>query len=114
MLTPLKPVPSKPREWPNVPAERGKFYALPDPIHIGTKLVVMSEDTWVDFGTVLEKQRRMMAQQDAEIRKLQGASGALASQLNDLQGRHSNLMDAYKKMKRGKLEAMDIFKKEPI
>lgn len=56
--------------WPTTRAERGKYYLMPDPIHTGDQLVVMSYDTWADFGTQLEVSRRAGVELDKRVKEL--------------------------------------------
>jgi hypothetical protein len=58
--------------WPTTRAERGKYYLLPDPVHSGDQLVVMSYDTWADFGTQLEIARRAGVEMNTRIKELVG------------------------------------------
>lgn len=76
MLSPaLKP-------WPNSRAQRGKYYGTPDPVWEGDQLVVMSNETWLDFGTMVENQRRVLREQNAVVDKQAAVIAQLTARLN--------------------------------
>jgi hypothetical protein len=102
LSNPLPP-PSRLNQWPNVPAEKGKFYGVQDPVFRKDQLVVMLAETWATVGTIIEHQKRTMKAQDDTVKKLQAANGALAAQLNDMQERYDNLRTAYRADKRAQL-----------
>lgn len=102
MLSPpsAKTPESKLTHWPDQPAVRGQTYGVNDPIHAGHQLVVMSHDTWVDFGTVHEAMRRKVEQQDKTLVALQVAKEALVAQLAQTQDRLDALRQAEKRRRR--------------
>jgi hypothetical protein len=100
--SPILP-PSQVRQWPQTPAEKGKFYGVTDPVFKKDQLVVMLDSTWATVGTIIEHQKRTMASQDKAVKELKAANGALAAQLNDMQERMDNLRAAYREMKRAQL-----------
>lgn len=102
LKSPLSP-PSKLGQWPNVPATKGVFYQVTDPVFRKDQLVVMLVETWTEVGTILESQKRTMALQAKGVTELQAAKSALAAQLNDMQERYENLRSAYREMKRAQL-----------
>ena len=91
---------NRPAAWPTTRAERGKFYSLPDPIHAGDKLVVMSFDTWADFGTQLEQARRAVHNLDKQVRELIGEKSILTMQAADFKSRLEAVQEARRKEKR--------------
>lgn len=95
MLSNIKP--PTPKSWPDAPAERGKTYGVNDPIFKGQMLCVMSMETWLDFGTLHEAQRRKLEQQDQTLIQLKATNEVLVAQLADLQGKHHNLKEATRK-----------------
>lgn len=98
MLSPAPPkkFPSK-QHWPQSRAERGQAYGTDDPIHAGDKLVVMLNDTWLDYGTSFEKLRRENAQAIAAGHKLKVAYDIAIKELADLREKHNNLRAAEKR-----------------
>jgi predicted RNase H-like nuclease (RuvC/YqgF family) len=74
-----------------------------DPVFKKEQLCVMSMQTWADFGTLVESQKRTLKAQDKVIKDLTAANGALAAQLNDVKERLENLRSAYREMKRAQL-----------
>lgn len=93
MLSP----PSKP--WPNSPCEKGKFYGRADPIHQGHKIVVMSDETWTDFGTLIETFKRTGTVQNDTINKQAAVIAQLTANVRDLQDRLEATRAARKKEK---------------
>lgn len=93
MLSPaLKP-------WPNSRAQRGKYYGTPDPVWKGDQLIVMSNDTWLDFGTMVAKQRQVLKEQDDAINKQAAVIAQLTAKLNEVQDRLEATRAARKKEK---------------
>lgn len=91
-------------QWPTARAARGRFYGVEDPAHKGDNLCVMSMETWVDFGTLVEKQNRVMAMQAKKISELMAMNGALVVQVNDANARLGALRDVRRAEKRHELE----------
>lgn len=89
--------------WPQKPAVRGQTYGVGDPMHAGHNLVVMSHDTWIDFGTVHEALRRKVEQQDKTLIALQASKEALLAQLTHTTERLNNLRSSEKKRRFGLL-----------
>ncbi len=105
MQPPSKPLDyMKPKHWPEVPMERGKFYEVADPMYPGTRIVTMMPLTWIDFGTMVEQQKRTLAIQDRTIREMKAQKDVLERQLADLDTKYRNLRRAYRKGKRSELE----------
>lgn len=91
---------NRPAAWPTTRAERGKYYLLPDPVHAGDKLVVMSYDTWADFGTQLEIARRAGVNLDKQVKELVGEKHILAMQASDFKSRLEAIREVRRKEKR--------------
>lgn len=89
--------PSLSKDWPEAPAARGKTYGVMDPVFKTEKLVVMSADTWVDYGTAFEKQRRELRDSLAAGQKLKVAYDTAVSELATLREKHQNLRAAEKR-----------------
>lgn len=85
---------SPPKNWPSAPARRGESYSVNDPVFQTEKLVVMSWDTWLDFGTKHEANRRKIEQQDKTLIQLKATNDVLVAQLAALQEKHTNLREA--------------------
>lgn len=91
-----------PKNWPEAPAVRGTTYSVNDPVFAGERLVVMSWDTWVDFGTVHEALKRKTVQQDTTLIQLKATNDVLVAQLAALQEKHTNLREATRKERTAK------------
>lgn len=88
--------PAKDKYWPDAPAVRGMVYGVQDPIHQGEKLVVMSNDTWLDYGTQAERMRRQLESAIEAGNKLKVAYDTAVKSLAELQEKHQNLRAAVK------------------
>lgn len=101
----LSPTPSPQRQtqskhWPDARAERGIVYGVPDPIYAGDKLVVMLNDTWLDYGTQAQRMKRDL---DAAIeagKKLKVSYDIAIKELAELREKHENLKAAEKRRRR--------------
>ena len=91
---------NRPAAWPTTRAIRGKYYRLPDPIHAGDELVVMSMITWVDFGTDMETLRRGGVAASKQVQELIGEKQILAMQAADFKSRLEAVQEARRKEKR--------------
>lgn len=96
--------PSQLDQWPNKPAERGKFYGVNDPVFQTEMLCVMTMETWTDVGTNIEQSKRVMAAQSKKIAELMATNQALAAQVNDATERLNNLRTVRRAEKRQELE----------
>lgn len=97
MLSPASPPKSEPaKHWPNAPAVRGQIYGVPDPVFPKDKLVVMTAETWVDYGTTHEKLRRDLNAAIDSGAKLKLAYDTAIRELANLQAKHQNLRAAEK------------------
>lgn len=112
LKSPLAP-PSRTQEWPTARAARGKYYGItdPNPLHHGDKLVVMTYDTFVDFGTIYEKTKEVARNQDKTITEqkktiadLKTANSTLAAQCDNLNERLSGLREIRRAEKRADIE----------
>lgn len=91
-----QPTPSK-QPWPHTRAQRGLTYGTPDPIHQGDMLVVMLNDTWLDYGTMVEKMRRDLKAALEAGEKLKVSYDTAIKELADLRTRYENLRAAEKR-----------------
>lgn len=98
------PPPSQLKQWPNSPAQRGKFYGVADPVFKQERLCVMTMATWVDVGTIIKKNEIVMKAQNGRIIELKAANDALAAQLRDANERLKNLRRVRRKEMRADLE----------
>lgn len=96
--------PSQLDQWPNKPAERGKFYGVKDPVFQQDMLCVMTMETWTDVGTIIKKNEQVMAAQSKKIAELMATNQALAAQVNDATERLNNLRSTRRAEKRQELE----------
>lgn len=91
-----------PKAWPEAPAERGKSYGVMDPIFKNQMLAVMTMETWTDFGTQFEQQKRLLRAQNEAVVGADVTIKAMTQQLADLREKHDNLRDAVRKERLGK------------
>lgn len=101
----LSPTPSpqpqtQNKHWPDARAVRGQTYGVNDPIHAGDKLIVMTNDTWLDYGTAFEQLRRQCAEIKGAAEKLKVAYDIAIKELADLRERHQNLRAAEKRRRK--------------
>lgn len=96
--------PSQLGQWPNVPAQRGKFYGVKDPVFKQDMLCVMTMDTWTDVGTFLKNSEIAMKKQADKIEELMRANTGLSAENRDLTKRMDNLRDVRRTEKRAELE----------
>jgi len=105
----LSPTPSLPpstqskQHWPHAPALRGQTYGTPDPIFAGDQLVVMSNDTWLDYGTAFEALRRQNEQLMKAANELKVAYDIALKSLADLREKHENLRAAEKRRRKASM-----------
>src|ERR1700690_2733378 len=105
MLSPApKSPPSQLNQWPNKPAQRGKFYGVKDPVFHQDMLCVMTMLTWEDVGTLIKKHEETLRLQNGRIIELKAANDALAAQLRDANDRLKNLRRIRRKEMRADLE----------
>lgn len=75
----MEPVPSPAEaEFPNGPAIKGKVYVMDT--QYDQRVIVMSEESWGEFGTRSESMRQMLQKQDTRIKELL-AENAIAKQM---------------------------------
>lgn len=75
--------------------ERGQYYDTTGPI--GEPCVIMTRETWLDYGTLVEKQRSTMQDQDKRIKEL-------LEEYQSLLQSHNNLRDVRRAEKRPDIE----------
>jgi hypothetical protein len=93
-----------PKHWPEVPMELGKFYDVTDPQYPPTRIVTMLKQTFINMGTLIEKQKRTLEMQDKTIREMTIRKDIMERQIADLDIKYRNLRRAYRKGKRVELE----------
>jgi hypothetical protein len=79
---------------------RGQTYGVEDPIHAGDKLVVMTNDTWLDYGTAFEQLRRQVGDIKAAADKLKVAYDIALRELASLREKHENLKAVEKRRRK--------------
>lgn len=95
---------------PAVPAqpietmERGKVYDSNGPT--GEKVVVMTHDTWTDFGTYLESLRSIARKQDINLKEVKAENAVLVKIAADDRTRLENLRAVRRAEKRSEIEAL--------
>lgn len=99
------PTPDPQRAWPAGPAVAGAVYTFPGRETFGEgEMVAMTMDTWLNFGTDMERFRRTAEQQDKRIRELLGENAGLSTRLAELQTKHSNLREATRAQRLSEME----------
>ena len=95
--TPYLPQSTENKQWPHARAQRGHTYGCKDPIffnEFGDMIVVMTNDTWLDYGTAFEAVRRQCAQLKEVADKLKVAYDTAVKQLAELNEKHQKLREA--------------------
>lgn len=90
-------------EFPNGPCIKDKVYVM-DTAH-DQRIIIMSEESWADFGTNLQSLRGIAAAQDKRIKELLAESGARERVLADTMQRLDNLRAVRRAEKRPEVEA---------
>jgi hypothetical protein len=90
-------------EWPNGPAIKGKVYVMDTPFD--HRIIMMSEESWGEFGTRLESLRQIAKKQHDRIKELLAESEARERVLADTLSRLDALRDIRRAEKRADLEA---------
>lgn len=96
--------PSQLGQWPNAPAQRGKFYGVKDPVFKTDMLCVMTMETWTDVGTFLAKSEEAMKKQAEKIKEVMAANASLEMSLADANSRLNSLRDVRRSEMRADLE----------
>jgi hypothetical protein len=94
--TPAQPAP----QAPNI--ERGKVYESLGPN--GENIVLMTNETWVDFGTNVESIRQIARNRDRLLHEEKGKTASLEIQLADARRRLENLRAIRRQEKRPEVE----------
>lgn len=89
-------------EFPDGPTVRGRYYMTDSPM--GERIVIMSYETWGDFGTTLESLRRVAKAQDTRIKELLAAAAASDLAKADAEKRLEALRDIRREEKRKDIE----------
>lgn len=97
MSTPPAADNPKDKIWPDVPAQLGVVYKCQDPMHKGVTLAIQTIESWLNWGTMYEAQRRKIEQQDKTVLQLRATNDVLVAQLAALQEKHHNLREATRK-----------------
>lgn len=102
----LQPQPASPARpaWPQSPARLGEFYGAEDPNHPGQDIIVMSQATWLQTGTIMESLRQLAKKQDARIKELLADLAVRDLRTKDAEDRLNNLREARRREKRAELE----------
>lgn len=101
--TSSQPTQPKAKHWPDTRAERGMIYGVNDPIHQGDRLVVMLNDTWLDYGTQGEAMRRQLEEAIQAGKRLKVAYDTAIAELASLREKHENLKRAEKRRRKAAL-----------
>lgn len=99
---PLQPVEIQP-EWPAGPCIKGKVYVMDTPF--SQRVIVMSEESWADFGTALASLREVAKHQDDRLKEVLAENSASARLLADAKDRLDSLRAVRRAEKRPEIEA---------
>lgn len=93
-----------PAEQPKpTPMVDGKYYETSTPT--GDKMIVMTEKTWLDFGTNFETARQMIKNLTRKLGEAQAGERSALVRLADVQTRLDNLRAVRRAEKRPEVEA---------
>jgi hypothetical protein len=90
MEVPVHSLPGK-DEFPNGRTVRGRYYQTITPSD--EQVVIMSLETWGDWGTTLESLRQLAKAQDSRIKELIAAAAAAGAKQKDAEDRLEALRD---------------------
>jgi hypothetical protein len=90
-------------EFPNGPAARGKVYVMDTPHN--QRIIIMSEESWADFGTNQETMRQLLGRQDKMIKELRADIAARDTRNADMLSRLEALRDVRRAERRPLIEA---------
>lgn len=90
------------RAWPTSKARDGMYYGFTD--KFGTKMVAQTQETWAEIGTMLEKQRRLLADQDKALKDQNDEIRRLRANFDELANKHENLREARRSELRKNIE----------
>lgn len=102
-LTPAPP--STQAEFPNGNAQDGRVYQMANPANPLQQLVIMSMETYVKQGTLMQSLRSVGAAQDKRIKDLLAESKVLTEMLANTRTRLENLRAVRRAEKRPEVEA---------
>jgi hypothetical protein len=98
--------PATEREFPNGNAIDGRAYQMANPANPLQQLVIMSMESYMQQGTLIQSLRSVAANQDKRIKELLNQIAVCQSQLRDAQERLENLREVRRAEKRPEVEAM--------
>ncbi len=100
---PIPPVTE--REFPNGNAIDGKAYQMANPANPLQQLVIMSMESYMKQGTIVQGLRSVAASQDRRVKELLNQIAVCQSQLRDAQERLDNLRKVRREELRPEVEA---------
>jgi hypothetical protein len=86
--------------------ERGKVYDSMGPN--GEKLVIMTNDTWTDFGTNMQSLRQAVSHLSRKLKEAEISEKVLLARLADRETRLENLRAVRRAEKRPEVEALIV------
>jgi hypothetical protein len=89
-------------EFPIGPARFGLVYVIDTPFD--QQLVIMSKDTWVDFGTKQETMRVLLKKQDTRIKELLAENAAKSAAITEATLRLDNIRASRRDELRARIE----------
>lgn len=97
--------PATQAEFPNGNAIDGKAYQMANPANPLQQLVIMSMESYITQGTLVQSLRNVAASQDRRIKELLNQIAVCQSQLRDAQERLDNLRKVRRNEMRPEVEA---------
>lgn len=97
--------PATEREFPNGNAIDGKAYQMANPANPLQQLVIMSMESYMKQGTMIQSLRGVAKSQDTRIKELLNQIAVCQSQFRDAQERLDNLRKVRKNEMRPEVEA---------
>lgn len=102
-LTPVPP--STEAEFPNGSAADGKVYQMANPANPLQQLVIMSMETYIKQGTLIQSLRQVAQAQDKRVKELLGENKVLTQLAADTRKRLENLRAVRRAEKRPEVMA---------
>ena len=78
-------------EFPNGDCVKGRVYQLANPVNAFQQVVVMSLETYIDTGTLIQSLRGVARDQDKRIKELLAGEQVWAARVAEIQNRLDNL-----------------------
>ncbi len=98
----MDPQPPSPPDFPHGPPKLGNVYVMDMPDKV--RVIVMLEQTWVDFGTRQTTMIQLLGEQDARIKELLAETAVARQMASDAMTRLENIRHARRQEIRSRVE----------